>query len=380
MYQSQGWFVGPEIVRGFGALIIVLLHTVLLVPSDLPLYRPGFIWRVVYTGNFFLELFFALSGFLLGATLLEQVHSPVRQAIKSYLLRRMTRIFPAYYAILLGLALNELLFADSWRLTWQHLIFLQHYSAHPHFLAVAWFLDVEIWSYILLPLIVFGGQRCMPVHWQPVWRVMVMACCVITLMLALRCLTMVVYPDISMDEGIRKPVHLRLDALMYGLLMACCKKVLPHFYSLLQTGTVVFILLLFIVFFIEVQYGDFFIRNMPGHEKHRLFHAGFGFTLMGSLVALLLPWLEKLNGVFLQEHLPRLGHVLLTTATISYSLYLIHLPVLCAFARMAGGTLSFLLYMCGAWFVSFVLAHLLWKWVEVPGMRLRIRMRRSAGA
>lgn len=376
-----GRLEGFDILRALCALMVVLLHAFLLLPHELPLYSEGLTWRVVYLGNIFLEVFFAMSGFLIGGELLREVMlQPNSRLVAAYFTRRWTRTLPAYYVILLLLLTCESLRTGIWPAYWGHVFFVQAYTGPLDFYGVSWTLAVEQWSYVLLPLLILGLQRALPERLPPLRRVMLGALLVIVAMLLLRCLTLWAVPQTVMDEGIRKQPHLRLDALMYGLLLVCCKEGFPHLYKRLQSVWCIVLTALAALALVELQYHDHFIRNVPD-EMRRLFHAGLGFTIMGILAALPLPFLEKKQPIIaFIRYFPRAYSLLQATSLHSYSLYLIHFSVLIESMRLYAlwrgdspwcNIWLFLMVMACAAAICILMTRLSFICVEKPGMALR---------
>lgn len=379
--QSRKWLGGLDIMRGFGALTVVTAHALLPTPYDLPIANIGVTWRIVYLGNILLEVFFAMSGFLIGGELLKDMtKKPSWGIVGTYWVRRWTRTLPAYYLILLIVTAWEAFNTGLWHMRWGHVFFVQNFTDQIFFLGVAWTLVVEQWGYALLPVLIFCLQRLLPLTYSPLHRVMLSAAIIIGIMLLVRGLTLYFYPHVIMDEGIRKQPHLRLDALMYGLLIACCKDVYPRIYLKLQSVLCVILVVAAIFMLIEIQYNDHFIRNTP-HEVRRFFHATLGFTIMGVLAALLLPFLEReILPDILSRYAPRTSAVLRAIALTSYSLYLIHLVIIDEFSKffhkmrsssVLWDSLFYTVGMVGAILVSVWLAHVFFTFVEKPGMASR---------
>ena len=112
------------------------------------------------------DLFFILSGFLIGRILITHKKSP--HYFKTFYVRRIFRIFPAYYLIIitfmfaLSAGLSE---KFSWLMAnpfplYTYLLYLQNFwmsagEFGPHWLAITWSLAVEEQFYLVLPLFVF---------------------------------------------------------------------------------------------------------------------------------------------------------------------------------------------------------------------------------
>jgi peptidoglycan/LPS O-acetylase OafA/YrhL len=101
-------------------------------------------------------MFFAISGFLLYRPLVAArlAGSPPID-FRSYFIRRALRIVPAYWLILIVLALLAYRHGHHLTSIWKNFLFLQNYSPHTLFnwIPGAWSLSVEVSFYIALPLL-----------------------------------------------------------------------------------------------------------------------------------------------------------------------------------------------------------------------------------
>ena len=111
------------------------------------------------------DLFFILSGFLIGRILI--VHKRSQNYFKTFYLRRAFRIFPVYYLIILIFVILMVSgFSPSvpWLMKnpfplYSYLLCIQNFWAStgdfgPNWLGVTWSLAVEEQFYLLLPLLV----------------------------------------------------------------------------------------------------------------------------------------------------------------------------------------------------------------------------------
>lgn len=156
-------------LRGFALVMILVFHAVSqegAYPSGTFLY---FLQRSFAMGWTALDLFFVLSGFLIGGILMDARAS--HSYFKTFYLRRVFRIVPVYFAwvlfyvLLAAFAAGLVVRLSNTGLRppldfsiWSHYLFLQNsFDFHYHGLAGAWFghlwsLAVEEQFYLLAPL------------------------------------------------------------------------------------------------------------------------------------------------------------------------------------------------------------------------------------
>lgn len=169
--EEHIYFSGLNGLRFFAAIAVVITHI------ELIKYQSGFsdIWRnnklVFELGSLGVIFFFVLSGFLITYLLLQEKKVTQTVAVKKFYLRRILRIWPLYYLIvLLGfLVLPHIHFIDNPYLIkfldtnfapnfLLYLLFLPNlafaaFAAVPH-IGQTWSIGVEEQFYVLWPLIV----------------------------------------------------------------------------------------------------------------------------------------------------------------------------------------------------------------------------------
>jgi peptidoglycan/LPS O-acetylase OafA/YrhL len=163
-------------VRGLACLTILIYHYVVCQIAAVPgtllsrsLHALGLTWTGV-------DLFFVLSGFLLGGILIDHRSSP--NPLTVFYVRRTCRIFPLYFAwlalfLVLPLLLGRgpvfhLLFDDRLP-TWTYAVYVQNFVTAwrndfgPDWLGITWSLAVEEQFYLVLPaLVVLTPPRRLP--------------------------------------------------------------------------------------------------------------------------------------------------------------------------------------------------------------------------
>ena len=147
---------GLDFLRALAIFLVVLSHVTFLVfPQEDNLV----ITAIRIFGAIGVDLFFVLSGYLIGGILLKQIklNKTSSKDVLTFWKRRWLRTLPNYYLVFM---LNLLIFItlgnqlpNQWGL---YLPFLQNFSSpHPNFFTEAWSLSIEEYAYLLLPLLIF---------------------------------------------------------------------------------------------------------------------------------------------------------------------------------------------------------------------------------
>jgi peptidoglycan/LPS O-acetylase OafA/YrhL len=154
-------------VRGL-AVLIVIIHNSAWIAGESRLFVLKLANAVNATGWIGVQLFFVLSGFLITGILLDTKGTP--HFFRSFYLRRILRIFPLYYVVvMLVIVIAPLLawspaWADAIRQShrWAYWLYLQNWittSPGIDALSHTWSLAVEEQFYLLWPLVVWFTSR-----------------------------------------------------------------------------------------------------------------------------------------------------------------------------------------------------------------------------
>jgi len=287
-------------VRGLAICLVLSWHAM---PGGLP-NHPHLAW-IVKLGRFSwsgVDLFFVLSGFLIGGILLDAARSPAY--FKTFYIRRAYRILPPY-ALLLAIAL---LVERSFAWLPPYLVFLQNFwmAAKGSFgmplIGMTWSLAVEEQFYLSLPLLiryaprrVLGGVLGLVVLCAPL----------------LRSLAVHSFAGKTLAAYVLMPC--RADALCSGVLIALAYRTPSLWKKVLKRRNYVYVALaLVFAVGLYIMLGDF--RGAPADSF------GQGYSMLAALYSLLL------LGTLLSPTLSRCfsWSPLRFMGVIAYGLYLFH--------------------------------------------------------
>jgi peptidoglycan/LPS O-acetylase OafA/YrhL len=216
----------PELdgIRGIAILLVVIWHyfvSASTAPTETPLAYVLTAAQLTWSG---VDLFFVLSGFLIGGILLDNKNAS--NYFKVFYIRRITRILPLYFLWLLLFLIAPAIvtgFVPEQTSTWlfgnplpfwsyatftQNIVMILKQNMGPHWLTITWSLAVEEQFYLTLPLLI----RIIPYRQLPYYLIST-----ILLVPVARLITSFFY-DGALVYNLLMPF--RLDALFLGVLAA----------------------------------------------------------------------------------------------------------------------------------------------------------------
>lgn len=359
MRSAAGRQFGLDALRALAVLLVVIAHgSVLVVPLWIP--DKGTIF-LAYLG---VELFFVLSGFLVGGLLLDAVAAPPAQRsptwVRDFWARRWLRTLPNYYLVLLLNFAFVFVAAqpvpELWPLYW---VFSQNLiSPHPNFFGEAWSLAIEEWFYLLAPLVALW---CAPLLRSQ--RAVIAAFAALLLGGLLLRIGVVLVFDPSWDAGVRKLTLLRLDSIAYGVLMIWLLRNAPRLQ--LASGTLSLLGLAALAATTALYFGTELDSSLAARSLL--------FSLCSLGCALLLPSASRWSGACVPAWLRA---AVVQLALLSYSIYLLHMLVVRSFLVWLPPPQSWTVAMmsCAAYaLLSWLAAWLLYRSFERPILHLRDR-------
>lgn len=282
-----------------------------------------FAHRLEFVGIFGVELFFALSGYLIGGVLYRSLLSTPRwsfEDVRIFWMRRWYRTVPNYLLFLLVAVFFHAYFGGlpTVRHLAAHFAFMQNMmSGDNSFFGVSWSLAVEEWFYLTFPLVILAFTAA-GLH----KRAAFVATTVVFIVVppVLRELAMLHTPA----ENVRLMTLPRLDAIFYGVGVAFLVARWPVRGTVRLAGMLVGSVVSLTLFTLHAL-------DMDDAGVYRL-----TFVLAPLSFALMLPWLQQVavpTGWLSFVRTP------VTSLSLwSYSIYLSHIPVLFVVYELFGSS------------------------------------------
>jgi len=195
-----------DLLRGTAALSVAVPHFIML--------NSAADWAETVS-VLAVEVFFVLSGFVLGPQILRCLHNGQTSDLGVFLARRWMRTIPPYlFALaLISTIVGHAELADVARYAlYVENLYAQH-NVNDYF-PVAWSLSIEEWFYIAFPGLLMAAAWCFRNN-RDAFAVVVALCFIATITL-LR----VVFGDLDdWGPGVRRVVAFRVDSIAYGFLL-----------------------------------------------------------------------------------------------------------------------------------------------------------------
>ncbi len=161
-----------DLLRAGAILMVLFYHIVQRWPVPLP-----FLAMFAQYGGYGVDLFFVLSGWLIGGLLWRERDQFGNVEIGRFIGRRALRTVPPYLAALLVSYLGVWL-ARREPFDWSYLFFLQNYHLRIPFFLISWSLCIEEHFYLFTPFIVLMIVRVSNrAHWSLLLLAAIPMCC-----------------------------------------------------------------------------------------------------------------------------------------------------------------------------------------------------------
>ena len=302
--KSRPHYPALDGIRGVAILLVVIYHNF------------GFINKYFFLGWLGVDLFFVLSGFLITDILLSTVGSP--NYLRNFYIRRVLRIFPLYFLMLIVFLLLLPLFPyfktqfnyytenQFWLWTYfQNWLFIIKPAASSNILHHFWSLAVEEQFYLLWPLVILLIKK--PTYLLAFISFLLVCTLGLRLWIWMHHIADLSYYNLY--------TFTRIDGICIGCMVALLLRINANF---LKKHTSVIVL-----FFAAVNFAIFFINRR--HQFSFPYLALVGYTTFAMMFGLLVNQAltrenKVINSIFNISLLKFFGR-------ISYGFYILHWPV-----------------------------------------------------
>ncbi|WP_331345276.1 acyltransferase [Cellvibrio sp. UBA7661] len=358
---------GLDTLRALAIILVLIYHYRVVVSNELLF---GFITRIGWVG---VDLFFVLSGYLIGDQILRAYAKKENFSLKHFYARRLLRTLPNYYVVLaLYLLLPALLSPTYTAPLWQFLTFTQNLDMRPmETFTHSWSLCVEEQFYLLFPLMCMLAlaRGANPVRmWVIIIAGFIAAILIRAYMLNAHGGTQITGKDYY--EFIYYPSYSRFDELLPGIAIALLKNYHPSRYEkLLRYGNAFFVAGLagcgwvFYVFLNLAYTQETGTSTWTPVIGYSLLAISFALLVMAALSPCCWLYRQKISGAA-------------SLALWSYAIYLIHKPLYQLLedpVKNLGINTDGYLGMGIIVLISIISGWLLFRLVETPFMNLRTR-------
>ena len=352
-----------DVLRGIAIFLVLWRHT-LGIEQVVVGYQWWIILKLKLVGWAGVDLFFVLSGFLVGGLLCAEYRK--RGSVRSgrFLLRRAFKIYPSFYALLVSTLLwklyqSEPLYLRSWL---GEGLFLQNYLGRVW--PQTWSLAVEEHFYLLIALLFWVGSKTRSLD-----RPVIVLGFGSLLLLGVLVLRVWLNSNAAFDQESQMfATHMRIDSLLFGSLLAYVWHMYPE-RTQQYTRSYRWILLIFAVACLApLAFVPFEHPSMRTYGFTRNY-LGFGTTLLlGVCGSWECPW----------RWLQLVGRLIASVGRQSYSIYLWHMAVFYALDELLPRTIPFGqrygIHATLFFVLSVVFGSLIAIMVESPALRLRDRL------
>ncbi len=346
--------IGLDISRSTAIILVLLAHS--------KLYFPLTFYNLLETlGIFGVEIFFTLSGFLIGQIIINDVlEEGSWSSLKRFYIRRWLRTLPIYYVVLF------FLFIFNKTFHWEHILFLQNFKESTLlFFPESWSLSVEEWFYLLIPFVlllitkIFGNKKV---------RFISICIILILLLLAIRGIYVYVFNP-KWVIGVRMQPFLRMDSLVFGVLFAGIKIYYKKTYKLIVRRAV--LLLSLSVLGLTLCGFYFFVNFNKGIFDHTFFPRTLYLSIIPLFSIGVVIALENMKFGHLNNKLIKVINFISLT---SYSTYLIHYGIIKNLYKLKK-IIPYYPFTMLIWIISLCLIYTIawfsYKYVEQPVLRYR---------
>lgn len=147
--MKQNRFANIDMLRSIAIIMVVFYHSI-----NMSNVEHQWLWDLAETGSLGVDLFFVLSGFLVGSLYWKEYIKFSNVDILLFIKRRVFRTIPMYFLVM-PMAYLPVYLVKSTPFDWKYLFFLQNYNISIPFYAISWSLCVEEHFYLIFPFLAY---------------------------------------------------------------------------------------------------------------------------------------------------------------------------------------------------------------------------------
>ena len=300
---------GLDVFRAFAILFVLIGHSFeysTILPEIKELSRLGILG---------VELFFVLSGFLIGSIIMKLIDKKRFHSLKeisTFWKRRWVRTLPMYFVALLAFIRFGGNVRHGLHDYSSYFIFMQNFAYKiPEFFELSWSLAIEEHFYLWFPIAFLLWVK---ITKRAHLSIILTAVTFIVIAYIFR-LSHPLFSDWNeYNRIIRMAVLSRMDAIMFGVLIAAIKFYWNTGFNWINRVTPISATLFMLA-------STWWFAGVPYLMEARGLQINI-FTIQALLCALLLPWFDRLHSN--NNH----NKFFALTSKLSYSLYLVHVMVI----------------------------------------------------
>lgn len=354
---------GLDLLRATAIVLVVFSHCIWFFPNV-----QGVAFTVInYAGLFGVEIFFVLSGFLIGRILYRMFvfEDFSFNSLIKFWKRRWFRTLPNYFLILIiNVILAIALYHDLPNDIWKYFFFVQNLSSEQDpFFYESWSLSIEEYAYLIGPLVLFLSRYIFPnISRKRMFIGMIII--VVTIFIGTKIQYHITSANDSMilwTTNLKSVVIYRIDAIYYGFIAAY---VFMNHNKIWNDNKNFMLSISILIFVCFNTYVSFFA------ESNGLIWNVFYLPVNSIAIALSIPFFSNYKsdkGLFFKA--------ITFLSVSSYSMYLIHYTVVLKFLKFYALPVQTPLEIVAAvivyLIVTLLLSYGLFRYFEKPIMNLQ---------
>ena len=366
MEKKSTRIYGLDLMRAFAIMMVLVSHAAYIFPENHNVFS-GLLQLIGFQG---VEVFFVLSGFLIGSILLKIINSTNFSIsdITYFWIRRWFRTLPLYFLMLLvNISIAYYIGYVMPDNLWVYFVFLQNFaSEHVSFFPESWSLSIEEYAYILAPIVLFMVNMFLKNKqkaflWSTIFLILIFTLTKVTYYIEYKGSPRSL---IFWNLNLKALVIYRLDAIYYGFILAYIYFYKGEFFKEMRYKLFLLGFVLIVVLNLVLPIGVLF-KTQP------LYLNVLYLPLNTVAIALFLPFL-----FYMRKPNIKLQNIVLKISMYSYAMYLLHYTFILYVMQLIYPFEELNLYQKMACVLvyltlTYLLSNIVYKYYEKPLTNLR---------